>query len=251
MPATFPKDIADSFYKKYISTVVKCKIWSAIGGKYMRRTTCVIQALLVIASPALASLDDMPVKPNPKPKTQLPSVSVMPSPKLSETTTVEPTPACEYRGLTATLALDRSHYRSGDDIYPTVTIKCTWEYQRLFNPFFNQLTEVPGRLRVFDESGKFVTQYLDFVAGSFRAPSETDCVEVYGGGFVGSQLHLRLPEKTMSGQPLQPGTYRMQVVMFNTLLFSPAEYMSDRKGPKVIAASPLVPFLVSSREAAK
>lgn len=174
---------------------------------------------------------------------------------------VKPVAPSDYRGLTASVSLDKAQYAVGETITVSAALKCTSESHRMFNPFFNAMLEQPGRIRVFDSAGKFVAQFLDFAGGSRRSPEDADWVLVHESCFAGREIEVHPFIGNWAGMPLEPGDYKLQLVMFDTLLFGqPREEGSATRlpkasttvvwrpaavaPPKVIAASPLVGFRV-------
>jgi hypothetical protein len=211
------------------------------------KTTIFAIAALLTCSAAFASLDDMPTrtKPTPKPAIEVKPIAPSGAPEKEQ---IKPIEACDYDGLTVSLTIDRAVYRSGEIIAPTITFKCSWEPRTLFNPFLDQRTFACADVRVFDDSGKLVAHYLDNFDRAIRLPAADDYVLVRAGGFVGTQASLYLVSDQYNPHPLENGHYRMQVVAFDTLIRKDAgtrDYGKDP--PKVIAASPLAPFMVGSK----
>jgi hypothetical protein len=186
-------------------------------------------------SAAVASEDDYFGKAKPRVKPAPKPVQSMP---VAPGAVIAPLPSADYHGLTAALTSAKSEYALGEPILVSTTIKCSWEPQRLFNPFLNASLEQPGSIRVFDDGGGLVMEFLGH--GSEAANGDSGWVQVYGGCSIGAEIALN-PSASGSRKSLAAGTYRIQLVLFDTLLYG---FSKDRDMSKAIAASSLVPIRV-------
>jgi hypothetical protein len=165
-------------------------------------------------------------------------------------------------GLVGSISLDKQEYAVGESMRVTTTIAIATnkDARRVFNPFFNSLLEMPGRLRVFDSTGKFVAEYLSSRGLSRRGMGEADWVFLYPAYFVGTIKEVQPSTGEMSSKRLPPGEYTMQLVLTDTLIkgqpdtiitkpIDKIEWPEDQKLPqlKIIAASEPVLFRITEK----
>jgi len=148
----------------------------------------------------------------------------------------------DAHGLNCSLALDMPVYDVGEDMTVTVTLTCSYNGRRLFNPFFHGLIEKPGRLRIFDDTGKFIKDFFSFEGGSLRGPGDEDWVYLSDHQFLGFTTTVHL-------EPLPPGHYKAQLVLHDTIELG--ELYQRPKGHEnlqIVAASEPVPFQVTPKK---
>ncbi len=183
-----------------------------------------VLAAVLVGGVALASPEDQPKLRIPVPKADKQS-PVSPSAKIS------PAEASDYEGLSVEFTLDKTEYRAGDGFAAQCVIRCAWQPRRVFNPFFVDSVERPGRVRVFNQGGKLVAEMLDSGETDSKVDMQSFWVSISRGGFVGAPLRLQ------PSSDLRPGNYRMQIVLSETIV-------SGAPSKEVVAASALVPFKV-------
>ena len=144
-----------------------------------------------------------------------------------------------YQGLSASLSIGKKECKADEPMEVTITLTCTTDAHRLFNPFFNGLLEQPGRIIVRDREGKVVNRLLDFQGGSRRTPQESDYVQLPGGGFVGAMLKIYPARQAPGGEVLPPGDYTLQLVLHGSLLS-----LGGKDDTKEIVATERVAFRV-------
>ena len=66
----------------------------------------------------------------------------------------KPAQAKSYKGMVASLSIDKEEYKSGESMEATLTFTATTEGHRLFNPFFHGLLDKPGDMLIRDSAGR-------------------------------------------------------------------------------------------------
>ena len=129
-----------------------------------------------------------------------------------------PAKASTYQGLAVSLAIATTECRIGKPLEATVMFVAAGGYHKLFNPFFNRLLELPGRIIIRDKGGNIVNRLLEFHEGSRRLAGEGDYVLLLDGGFVGTKLSINPSLKYGGSGMLAPGDYTMQLILSGVAL---------------------------------